>query len=204
MRELRLSQDDVKFDQRIIRVTVRKNVSKHSRKKQSDNLLFAIKEMQRKLLKLHICGCPNIKQTVIQVTDKDTPNDVKGEAKLFASGIGFKEVLTLDGIDCYRTMSNHIMEIQQVLGIEAARQSIVNEVSTTMQSHSISIDVRHILLLAELMTFKGKNQHLSQVASWDSHVKESINSRIQPLCLPLLRRPWMFSSMQQYRARKIL
>ncbi|CAD8210740.1 unnamed protein product [Paramecium pentaurelia] len=33
------------------------------------------------------------------------------------------------------------MEIQNALGIEAVRESIINEVYTTMQSHSISIDI---------------------------------------------------------------
>nr|CAI39062.1 DNA-directed RNA polymerase III largest subunit [Paramecium tetraurelia] len=152
LKELKLSPDDVKYDLKIIRITVKKS----SKKKQSENLLFLIKELQRKLLRLHIYGCANIKQTVIQVTDKDDKENVKGEARLFASGIGFKEILRLDNIDWKRTVSNHIMEIQSALGIEAARQSIVNEVYTTMQSHSISIDIRHILLLAELMTFKGR------------------------------------------------
>ena len=67
--------------------------------------------MQKKLIRLHIFGCPTVNQTVIQVTDKDDQDNVKGEARLFASGIGLKEVLRLHGIDWKRTSSNHIMEI---------------------------------------------------------------------------------------------
>lgn len=47
------------------------------------------------------------------------------------------------------------MEIEQVLGIEAARQTIINEIQYTMQSHGMSIDTRHVQLLADIMTFKG-------------------------------------------------
>jgi len=47
------------------------------------------------------------------------------------------------------------MEIEEVLGIEAARQTIINEIQYTMQQHGMRIDIRHIQLLADIMTFKG-------------------------------------------------
>ena len=48
------------------------------------------------------------------------------------------------------------MEIYNVLGVEAARNSIIEEIVTTMKAHGILLDIRHILLAAETMTFKGK------------------------------------------------
>ena len=59
------------------------------------------------------------------------------------------------GIDFRSTKTNHIMEIEKVLGIEAARQTIINEIQYTMQSHGMRIDIRHVQLLADIMTFKG-------------------------------------------------
>ncbi len=43
-----------------------------------------------------------------------------------------------------------------MLGIEAARQRIMEEIVYTMKSHGINLDIRHVLLAAETMTFKGK------------------------------------------------
>lgn len=60
------------------------------------------------------------------------------------------------GIDFRHTQTNHIIEMEEVLGIEAARQSIINEIKYTMESHGMKIDIRHIQLLADVMTFKGK------------------------------------------------
>lgn len=60
------------------------------------------------------------------------------------------------GIDFRYTKSNHVIETEQVLGIEAARQTIINEIQYTMQSHGMNIDPRHIQLLADIMTFKGQ------------------------------------------------
>ena len=42
-----------------------------------------------------------------------------------------------------------------MLGIEAARQSIINQIKYTMETHGMKIDIRHLSLLADLMTFKG-------------------------------------------------
>ena len=64
--------------------------------------------------------------------------------------------MSTSGIDFRFTKSNHIMEIEEVLGIEAARQTIINEIQYTMQSHGMNIDPRHVQLLADIMTFKGQ------------------------------------------------
>lgn len=61
-----------------------------------------------------------------------------------------------EGVNGYETKSNHIMEVQQTLGIEAARSSIIDEIKHTMSSHGMTIDIRHMMLLADLMTFKGE------------------------------------------------
>ena len=46
--------------------------------------------------------------------------------------------------------------MQQVLGIEAARNAIYREIDYTMASHGMSIDPRHVMLLADVMTYKGE------------------------------------------------
>jgi DNA-directed RNA polymerase III subunit RPC1 len=54
------------------------------------------------------------------------------------------------------TRTNHVMETCDVLGIEAARQTIYNEIQHTMTSHGMSIDPRHVMLLGDVMTYKGE------------------------------------------------
>lgn len=63
-------------------------------------------------------------------------------------------VMGTPGIDGIKTHSNHVVEVQRTLGIEAARQCIINEIMYTMRSHGMSIDIRHMMLLADLMTYK--------------------------------------------------
>lgn len=58
------------------------------------------------------------------------------------------------GIVGEQTTSNHIIEVAQVLGIEAARRTIINEIQYTMASHGMSIDPRHVMLLGDVMSYK--------------------------------------------------
>lgn len=60
----------------------------------------------------------------------------------------------IDGVDGCKTTSNHIIEVEKTLGIEAARKKIIDEIQYTMSSHGMTIDIRHMMLLADIMTFK--------------------------------------------------
>lgn len=48
------------------------------------------------------------------------------------------------------------MEIEEVLGIEAARRTIANEIKFIMDNHGLIVDSRHMGILADIMTYKGK------------------------------------------------
>ena len=61
----------------------------------------------------------------------------------------------LDEVDATKTTSTDIFEVTRVLGIEAARQTIINEITNTIKSHSISVDRRHLTLVADMLTNKG-------------------------------------------------
>jgi DNA-directed RNA polymerase III subunit RPC1 len=52
------------------------------------------------------------------------------------------------------TSSNHVTEVAQVLGIEAARRTIIKEIQYTMESHGMIIDPRHVMLLGDVMSYK--------------------------------------------------
>jgi hypothetical protein len=63
----------------------------------------------------------------------------------------------LAGIVGEHTTSNHIIEVAKVLGIEAARKTIINEIQYIMKEHGMSIDPRHVMLLGDVMTYKVRN-----------------------------------------------
>ncbi len=100
-----------------------------------------------KVRDLQISGVKKIGKVIIR---KDE------EWVIHTEGSNLKEILSLDGIDPKRTTTNSIREIEDVLGIEAARQSIINEANNTLSEQGLTVDVRHIMLVADIMTSEGE------------------------------------------------
>jgi DNA-directed RNA polymerase beta' subunit len=69
-------------------------------------------------------------------------------------GSNLLEILGTPGVDATRTYTNHIVEVNEVLGIHAARNSILREIVDVFED--TYINQRHLLLLADLMTHRGK------------------------------------------------
>ncbi|XVF46430.1 hypothetical protein PTKIN_Ptkin03bG0026100 [Pterospermum kingtungense] len=88
--------------------------------------------------------------------DAEKKDEMDKHFRLFVEGTGLQAVMGTEGIDGRYTYSNHVMEMQQILGIEAARRCIIGEMEDTMSSHGMSIDIRHMMLLADVMTFRGE------------------------------------------------
>lgn len=109
-------------------------------------------ELQRLTIlvpKIIIAGIPGVSRAVIAIDDK------KGTYKLCIEGTALREVMATYGIVGEKTKSNNICEVFNTLGIEAARTTIINEITEVMEGHGMSVDYRHIMLLASQMTSRG-------------------------------------------------
>jgi DNA-directed RNA polymerase subunit A" len=73
-----------------------------------------------------------------------------------------KEILLSDEVDNVRTTTNDILEIAKTLGIEAARNAIVNEVLYVLEEQGIPLDPRHVYLVADLMCVSGEVQGITR------------------------------------------
>jgi DNA-directed RNA polymerase subunit A" len=121
-----------------------------SSKSDKSDSKFEIRELRLladKVRDLQISGIKGIGKVIIR---KD-----ETEWIIHTEGSNLKEILDMDGIDHVRTTTNNIHEIGEVLGIEAARQSIINEAQNTLSEQGLSVDVRHIMLVADIMTSEG-------------------------------------------------
>ncbi|WP_135805780.1 DNA-directed RNA polymerase subunit A'' [Halorussus marinus] len=78
------------------------------------------------------------------------------EFVLYTEGSAFGDVIDIEGVDASRTTSNNIHEIHKNLGIEAARESIINETMDTLEEQGLDdVNVRHLMLVADIMTNEG-------------------------------------------------
>ena len=78
----------------------------------------------------------------------------KGEWKIITEGSNLKEVMKVQGVDAVRVKTNSILEVADVLGIEAARNLLIQEARDTLSAAG-TVDIRHIMLVADLMTNDG-------------------------------------------------
>ena len=128
---------------------------------QSDHI-YLLKNFQNQLLQNIILRGVNkinkvilrkIKDTMVEKNGTYTKNDIW---VLDTIGSNMLDVLALDYIDNTRTFSNNIMEVYDVLGIEAARQLIYNELVDVIEFDGTYINYHNFSVLCDRMTFSHK------------------------------------------------
>jgi len=129
------------------------------------NYIHFLKELENKLLSITLHGIKGIEYSTIKQTKiiNYNPNgsyDVKEEHMLSCIGSNFKEILNHPMVDKYRTMTNEIHELLELLGIEAVREYLVREFNRILED---KIEYRHHALLADMMTYSGA---LMQIARY--------------------------------------
>ncbi|HPJ73574.1 MAG TPA: DNA-directed RNA polymerase subunit A'' [Methanoregulaceae archaeon] len=126
--------------------------------------LFQLAEHVRNVI---VQGIDDIERVVVR---KES-----GEYILYTEGSNLKDVFEVEGVDTTRTRTNNISEISQVLGIEAARNAIIYEALSTLSEQGILVDVRHIMLVADMMCMEGEVKQIGRHGI--AGEKESVLSR---------------------------
>ena len=151
--EKRLDRNDIeaRIEKAFKKVTISGDtVTIQPNPEKSDKERFVIRELRLladKVRDLPISGIKGIGKVIIRCDET--------EFIIHTEGSNLKDILEIEGIDSKRTTTNNIHEIGEVLGIEAARQSIINEAQNTLSEQGLSVDVRHIMLVADIMTSEG-------------------------------------------------
>jgi DNA-directed RNA polymerase subunit A" len=126
--------------------------------------LFQLAEHVRNVI---VQGIDDIERVVVR---KES-----GEYILYTEGSNLKDVFDVVGVDTTRTRTNNISEISFVLGIEAARNAIIHEALSTLAEQGIMVDVRHIMLVADMMCMEGEVKQIGRHGI--AGEKESVLSR---------------------------
>ena len=110
--------------------------------------------LRNKLLSNRVKGVPDIERVTIVKQDD--------EWVIQTTGSNLAKVVALEGIDTSRSTTNNVYEIWQTLGIEASRTALVKEITNTLEDQGLEVDMRHIMLVADLMTSKGYLQQIGR------------------------------------------
>ncbi|MCX8190395.1 MAG: DNA-directed RNA polymerase subunit A' [Candidatus Diapherotrites archaeon] len=137
---------------------IKGNIKKGKVSKRGDKLIISFEGLRLSYLKIRgevlkimrkrLQGVPGIEKTIVI--------EEKGEFIVKTLGTNLKAVMKRPEVDPYRTITNDIVEIAKVLGIEASRTAIANELHRVLKENNIKVDIRHLLLLADLLTFTGE------------------------------------------------
>jgi DNA-directed RNA polymerase subunit A" len=118
------------------------------------------------------------------------PMKEEDEYIMHCAGSNLKNTLKLEEFDRERIKTNNIFEIAEVLGIEAARQAIINEAIKVIEEQGLDIDIRHIMLLSDVMTTTGTIKGITRTgvtgnkesvfarASFETPIKHLVNASL--------------------------
>jgi DNA-directed RNA polymerase subunit A" len=132
------------------------------------DLLQLVEELREIVFK----GIEDITRVVIR---KEELEDGE-EFVLYTEGSDFGDVLEIEGVDASRTTCNNIHEIHKELGIEAARETLINETMHTLEEQGLDdVNIRHLMLVSDIMTNTGDIESIGRHGI--SGNKESVLAR---------------------------
>jgi DNA-directed RNA polymerase subunit A" len=116
--------------------------------------LLKLRRFSQKIKGLSLKGIKGIERAMIKKEGD--------EYFVYTEGSNLAEVMTVPGVDPYRTTTNNIYELFEVLGIEAARNAIMREIQKVLDEQGLEVDRRHIMVLADAMCLEGDIQQIGR------------------------------------------
>ena len=114
----------------------------------------AVIVVRNKVLKTTVKGVPDIARvTIVKKND---------EYVIQTTGSNLSKVLEVEGIDKNNVRTNNVSEIAETLGIEAARNALINELSNTLEDQGLEVDQRYLMLVSDLMCHRGYMQQIGR------------------------------------------
>jgi len=114
----------------------------------------SLSKLLDKVSSFYIKGVQGIKRVLV--------TEEHGEWVIRTDGSNLSKVLEIGGVDTSRTTTNNIHEIAKTLGIEAARNALIHEAKGVLEDQGLDVDVRHVMLVADMMTSTGEVQQIGR------------------------------------------
>jgi len=142
-----------------------------------------IYKLKEKLKNTIISGIKGVQQVLIVKKEKDFV--------VLTQGTNLKEIFLLKEVNKNKTISNDLHEMSDILGVESARQLIINEIKEVLKTQGLDIDIRHLMLSADAMTNTGVVKGVTRMgiiaqkssilarATFETPVKQFVNATVK-------------------------
>ncbi len=115
----------------------------------------AIYKTKEKIKDIILTGIKGVSQVLVVNRD--------GDFVILTAGSNLKDVMSVKGVDADRVTTNDLHETAKILGIEAARQLIINEINKVINSQGLAIDSKHAMLVSDTMTASGSVKGITRM-----------------------------------------
>ncbi|MCD6323693.1 MAG: DNA-directed RNA polymerase subunit A'' [Desulfurococcales archaeon] len=122
--------------------------------------IIKAQKFRDRIFRMKLKGVKGINKVIAQ--RRRDPKTGKHYYVLITDGTNLAAVLKIEGVDPTKTKSNSVHEIESVLGIEAAREALIREIKNTLDEQGLDVDIRHIMLLADMMTRTGSLRQIGR------------------------------------------
>jgi DNA-directed RNA polymerase subunit A" len=144
---------DIRVDENVVILKPAKEVketkeSKEKKQPEKKKLTAkAVRKLSQKITGAIVRGVKGLSRAVV----------IKGDDEFFVRAGGFNIVGASEhpAVDQTRVYTNNIKETERIYGIEAARKAIFKEIKDVMDMQKLYVDIRHIMLIADAMTYGG-------------------------------------------------
>jgi DNA-directed RNA polymerase subunit A" len=116
--------------------------------------LAELQKLSEKIREVRVKGINDVTHVVIR---KEPTGYV-----LYTEGSNLQDALEIEGVNPHKIYTNNLREIFQVLGIEATRNAIIQEAMNVLNEQGMDVDVRHIILVADMMTADGSIRQIGR------------------------------------------
>ncbi|KAK4416074.1 DNA-directed RNA polymerase II subunit RPB1 [Sesamum alatum] len=122
--------------------------------------VFLKKVESNMLTEMALRGIPDINKVFIKNSKVNKFDDNEGfkaenEWMLDTEGVNLLAVACHEDVDSRRTTSNHLIEVIEVLGIEAVRKALLDELRVVISFDGSYVNYRHLAILCDTMTYRG-------------------------------------------------
>lgn len=113
-----------------------------------------LRRIVAKAKEIQLGGVEGIERVIVKAEDEGYV--------VYTEGTNLEEILRQPEVDLTNTTTNHVREIEEVLGVEAARNSVIEEAFQTLEEQGLDVDIRHIMLTADAMTNTGELRQIGR------------------------------------------